>query len=374
MTLESRILSDAREAAVWREQWDALAVLARRPMCAPAWMLAWWEHAAPDGAQLRLVAVAEGEDLIGLAPLYIEPGALRRLRFLAAPVSARTEPVAVAGREADVARAIVDAVRSDGAGALLLEGTDERSPWPDAFRSALGGKPPRVERSGQAPRIELPQTDLETWIGGLSQNLRSRMRRHRRRLAESGAVFSRAQTADELERALRAFAVLHGRRWAERGGSAVLDRGVERMLEQAGRELLGQARFRAHTIELEDEVIAVQLFVVAGGECSFWLGGFDERHGNRSPALIALLDAVGECLERGEQSMDLGYGDQDYKLRMANAGDELRWYSVAMPGWRSSLVAGAAAAGRVREAAAARVPSEFKQRLKALRPQRAASE
>lgn len=366
--MRSQIASETREAAAWRDRWDALAVQSRRPMCAPAWGLAWWEHAAPSGAQLRIVIVTDGDELVGVAPLYLEPGPRRRLRFLAAPVSTRTEPLAVAGRETDVARAIAEEVRKDRPGGLLLEGVDERSPWPAAFGSAWGTRRLRLEREARAPRITLPETDLETWIGGLSRNLRTQLRRHRRRLVDDDAVFSRARTPDELIRALRAFSVLHGRRWSERGGSAVLDEGVERMLDTAGVELLDGARFRAYTIELEGELISVQLFVTAGGESSYWLGGFDERHSNRSPGLLSLLEAIGESLERGERTIDLGYGDQDYKLRLADTGDELRWYTVLLPGWRSRLAAGALAAQRGRQRLLAALPDDAVARLKKLRP------
>jgi CelD/BcsL family acetyltransferase involved in cellulose biosynthesis len=371
--VRAQIVTDADGTGAWTEAWDALAVHARRPLCAPAWALAWWRHAAPPGAALRVVLVLEGEQLIGVAPLYLEPGRLRRLRLLAADVSARTEPLSQPGREREVAEAMAAALAPDRPGALLLEGVDDRSPWPAALHAAWRGSRLSRERTGAAPRIVLQGGDVEAWLSGLSSKMRAQLRRHRRRLEDAGAVFSRAQSGDELTRALEAFAHLHRVRWAERGGSGVLDDNVERMLAAAGAGLLGADRFRAYTVEVDGELISIQLFVAAGGEVTYWLGGFDERWSKQSPALLAVVEAVREALEAGETGIDLGYGDQEYKLRLADSGDALSWFTLALPGWRAPLVLGTIAAGRARSQLSERLPDGFKQRLKRVRDQFAAS-
>src|ERR1700722_17164226 len=40
-------------------------------MAAPAWALAWLRHLAPRDAQARVIAVRDGDTLVGLAPLFL---------------------------------------------------------------------------------------------------------------------------------------------------------------------------------------------------------------------------------------------------------------------------------------------------------------
>ena len=70
-----------------RAGWDALAVELGRPFSSPSWTLAWWRRAAPEGAELRVVAVLSGEApgaLVDRADVTVEgpTGALEFLRRL----------------------------------------------------------------------------------------------------------------------------------------------------------------------------------------------------------------------------------------------------------------------------------------------------
>jgi hypothetical protein len=62
-----------------------------------------------------------------------------------------------------------------------------------------------------------------------------------------------------------------------RGGSGVLSRRVERMLEAASVDLVTDLRLRLWTLELSGTTISAQIFLAGGGEVSYWLGGFDEN-------------------------------------------------------------------------------------------------
>src|SRR4051812_42691887 len=60
---------EAVEPAV--ADWDRLAVERGLPYCAPAFLLAWWNHVAPQGAQLRVVVVRDADGHVtGIGPFY----------------------------------------------------------------------------------------------------------------------------------------------------------------------------------------------------------------------------------------------------------------------------------------------------------------
>jgi hypothetical protein len=98
------LVSEEQIESIWA-QWDELAVLTSSPYCCPAWMMAWWRHVAPSTAQLRVVAVFDGADLLGVAPFFVDRGlgGVRRYRLLGAGTSAPLGIIARSGAERMVA-------------------------------------------------------------------------------------------------------------------------------------------------------------------------------------------------------------------------------------------------------------------------------
>ncbi len=346
-----------------RDDWDRLAVANRRPYCAPAWQLGWWRHAAPAGAQLRAVVVREGAAVIGIAPFFAVRG---RYRLLASPVCARTAPLAVAGREREVAAAIASALADcrPRPALIQLDGNEASSPWPALLAEACAA---RVVELGTetAPAIRITAGSYEEWLQGRSSNFRQQMRRRRRALDEMGATFRLTEVAGaegdiaELER-------LHFGRRGDRPSDAFAP-GIDAMLADAGRELIPANRFRLWTIATETSAVSAQLFIEAGGELAFWNGGFDDEYRNASPGVQAILAAVADAIELGCDRLDLGSGDQAYKLRLTDDADELVSVAIVPGGAAGLQVRFRLALARARRAAGAAAPEGLKRRLRSLR-------
>jgi CelD/BcsL family acetyltransferase involved in cellulose biosynthesis len=369
--LEGKVLDSFATIEPYRDAWDRLAVEARRPYSAPAWGLAWWRHAGPPHAELRVVAVLDGERLAGVAPMYVERRAGPACyRFLASEISARVEPVAEAARTPEVAAVIAATLARTGPLPQLLrfDGVPADSPWPALLRSAWpGARQPWIhrEQSKPAPVVSLDRESFDAWMKSKSSNFRQQMRRGRRQLERQGAVFRAAATESELDRDLDAFARLHRERWEPRGGSTALRPGVEAMLRAAGSELMPRGRYRLESISLGGEIVGSHLFVEAGGEVSYWLGGFDERWASQHPSMVALVAAVEDGLRSGNARLDLGPGGQGYKYRLADGEDLLEWIALA-PISRGYLSARASLAPtQLRREIATRTPPEWKGRLRA---------
>ena len=354
--------SDSALEAV-RGDWDRLAVASRRPYCAPAWQLAWWRHAAPAGARLRAALVRDGAALIGIAPFFAARG---QYRLLAAPVCARTAPLAAEGREREVAAAIASAL-ADARPRLAMiqfDGVERDSPWPELLNEAWSSRLVQLDEE-TAPVIALDAPSYDGWLAGRSGNFRQQMRRRRRKLEELGATF-RLAGAEDLEPAIAELERLHFLRRADRPSDA-FGPGVAAMLAEAGRELLGENRFRLWTVATESASVSAQLFIEAGGELAFWNGGFDDAFRDSSPGVQAILSAVGDGIELGCDRLELGAGDQDYKLRMASGVDELRSVALVaagLPGASARLRLGAS---RARRALGRAAPEGPKRRLRAIR-------
>jgi CelD/BcsL family acetyltransferase involved in cellulose biosynthesis len=335
--LHAEVVDDPKRVDGFFSSWDALAVACARPYCAPAWMMAWWRHLATSERALRVVAVFDDEDLVGVGPFFVDttPRGATRWRLLASQTSSRIEPLARPGREGDVAPVMVEAIanahpRPD---LITFEGTVGTSPWPDIFRTRWPGKtrPLRqVEMTQAAPIVPLAGQTFHEWFARRSKNFRE-IRRRGRRIVEKGGFFRVAKTPEEARIGVAAFARLHHSRWKSRGGSGVLDDRVEAMVADAAAAMAPDLRMRLWTIEVEGKIVAAEIFIAAGGEVSNWLGGFDEAWARYGPSLLLLLQSIEQAWELGDARFDLGTGPQEYKGRFTDDADVAEW-SVVVPG------------------------------------------
>lgn len=319
-------LEDAERIA---DEWDALAVSRAHPFCAPAWMLSWWKHAAPSGSALRIILVRDADELLGIAPLYAEGEAgLVRYRVLGSEASSQTEPLSKPGAERVVARAIGDTLSSitPRPDVLTLKGVRVDSPWPVLLREAWGrGVAPSLHRTSSmpCPTLVLRGRTYEEWFASIDSHVRRELRRRRRRLEERGAVFRLADSPEAAIEGLRAFAALHYARWRWRGGSGVLDPRIERMLAEVAHRLARERRVRVWSIEVDGQTISAQVFLGAGGELSYWLGGFDDAWGAYGPSIQAVRAAIEHAWACGDVRINFGPGGQDYKYSFADGEEAL---------------------------------------------------
>lgn len=356
--MRTEVFDDPGRLAGLLPAWDALAVSERLPYCAPAWQLAWWRHAAPPKAVLRVVAAWDGDRLAGIAPCYAVEAPLGTWRFalLAARISSRIQPLAApADREACAAAFAAALAGGDPApNTLHLSQIPEESPWPALLRDAWPGGPASLhhEVTVPAPVVNLGGGDLDAWLATRSSNFRSQVRRARRKLVEQGGGF-KDTTAEDVEHGVAELARLHAARWDRRGGSEGMTAGVDRMLVDAGRELIPDRRASIMRVELGGRSIAADLFVSAGGEVTFWNGGFDVEHAALRPGILDLVEVVGEAIAAGCDRLDLGPGDAAYKHRLADAEDRLATWTMVCPGAGArrarAIVAGRALRRRVGE-------------------------
>jgi len=374
MALTGTVLDTPERCEPYRTAWDALAVAEGRPFCAPAWMLAWWRHVPGPRAQLRVVVVHHGDDLVAVAPFYAQsnPGMPTHYRILGAGTSHRAEPLARAEFRDEAARVIARELSgTEPRPAVIgLESVDVRSGWPARLvESWPGNRRPwsSQEWSGPAPTVSLEGLTFDEWIKTKSRNFRSQSGRLRRRLEARGAHFHFAADEEELEWGLGELSRLHHARWQGRGGSTALDPSVERTLVDAGRELLPSGRFRLLWIEVEGRAISAHAFLAAGREVSYWNGGFDEEWASEQPSMRALIEAIDDAFARSDLRFDFGGGAEPYKYRLADGEDTLETILIAPRDARYPLTWLQLAPRRLRGAISRLLPEPAHERLRRLR-------
>ena len=364
----AELITDLAGTEPIRPGWDALAEQLGRPFSSPSWTLAWWRHVAPPGAELRVVAVLDGDTVAAVAPFFVEG---RRYRLLAADASLGVEPLAAPGAEREAIELTAAALAAGEPRPDLVElaGIRSGSPWPGLLRETWPGQSRpalRREPSMPLPVLELSGLTYEEWFASKSAHFRQRARHLHRRLVEQGGRLRLADGEEDFASGLEAFAKLHHARWRSRGGSGVLTPGVERMLPDVARELAGEGRFRLWLAEVDGEVIGAGVRLAAGGEVSHWLGGFDEAWRDANAPMLMMLASIEDCFERRDRRIDLGGGRAELKSRVADREDALEHYLLLPPGPRRPLVTASLLPGRVRRTVGERLPPGAKARLKRL--------
>lgn len=356
--LEAELIQDVERLEELSGDWDRLAVAAAQPFAAPGWLLPWWRSAAPSGARLHAVVVHEAGELVGLAPFFV---ADRSLLTLGAGSTTRVEPVAQPGREREVADAATPALADAAASTLKLAGIPASSPWPELLARAWPGGAAWLHEDERmpSPTLSIEGLAFDDWFSSRSSNFRNQIRKYERLVEERGARLKLAADGE----ALAGFAKLHHARWAGRGGSGVLDGGVEQAVAATARELPPE-RFRLFTISGADGPVAAALFVAAGGEVSSWLGGFDDGWRDVSPQLLLGVAAIRHAIDSGDRRVDFGAGSAEYKRRLSDDEETLRWITLVPPGRGQLTTRLGLLPGQARLALAQRLSPQQKARIK----------
>jgi CelD/BcsL family acetyltransferase involved in cellulose biosynthesis len=144
----------------------------------------------------------------------------------------------------------------------------------------------------------------------------------------------------------------------------VLNPRVEAMLEDAAEELVRDERVRVWTIAVDNEVISSQIFIAAGGEVAYWLGGFDDAWSKLGPSIQTVLRALEHAWSVGDSRLDLGAGAQEYKYSFADGQDVLEWVTIAPRAPRYPLTRLQLMPKHARERFALRLNPETRKRLR----------
>ena len=376
---DAELITDVADLHSLAPEWDALAVAASNPVSAPAWILSWWRHVATPELQARVVVVHDRGALVGVAPFYLAPArrGVRECRLMASDFGVCMEPLALPGREWDVASGIGRVLATShprpdvvAFGPMTLAShwtTAVRAQWPGPVLGVL-----RQYRLESAPVIVLRDPSFDAWFATLSAKLRHSLRRGERAFAEAGGT-TRWSTAGTLRADAEAFSRLHGGRWSERGWSRLSDLGdrLPGWIEELGSELIEQGRFQMCVLEIDGVPICIDFGLIAGEELAAINSGWDERYAKLAPAKLAVLRVVRNAYERGCRRVHLGCGENANKVRLANGNDPVAWTMFMPPSPRLPQVYGSALPGLLRrrasDAAARALPPQKLEALRRLR-------
>lgn len=165
------------------------------------------------------------------------------------------------------------------------------------------------------PRATLV-ADWDTYLGGLSRNVRSQYRRRRRQLERHGAVALRVGDPRDVADDLQSFLHMEAAGWKGRAGTAILSSTQSTTLYRGF--CLAAARqgwLRLEFLEVAGEPVAANLSCVFGGGTFMFKTTYDERYRDESPGFVLQGEAIRAAIEDGVQFYDLMAAPEPYKTQ-----------------------------------------------------------
>lgn len=338
-----RVSELERLVPAWRRLLDAAP--RAEPVSTPLWLLSWWRiFGEADGRTLRVLAVEDSGELVGLVPLLWRNAThrraipVRRIELLATGEDEADEigsdyvgAVVAPSREDAVARAVADAIGSRAShwDELRMTAMNGEDPFVAKLTSALdeSGIVAKLSTKVDAPYIPLPKT-WDEYLRALGPSRRYSVNRSLRELEKwagpRGWKLRSATAADDLSEGRRVLLELHGERWSAAGRSGVFAsaRFARFHDEVMPRLLAGEDGASLDLIWLlvDGAPIAVTYNVVYRGKVYFYQSGrrMDVPKAVR-PGIAMHALAIRRAIESGRMEYDFLAGVSRYKRELALA-------------------------------------------------------
>lgn len=310
------------------------------------WLSTWWKHLAGP-RRLDVIAVRQGGELIGLAPLVVTPPRLGRLvpfrtgEFLGGGNvgSDYLDVIVRKGREEEVLGALAAQLGREGLMLDLIR-VNRRSA---AAMLLAGHLEPRGWRVVESPADVCPFIDLagHTWASYLASfdarhryNVKNRLDRL---VKQFNMRVERVQSEEQRGDALATLVALHRERWSARGGSTALDAAnLVAFHEDFSRLALERGWLRLYVMRLGEKPVAALYGFRYGHAFCFYQTGFDPAYSRHGVGQVMLGLSIKDAIEDGASEYDMLHGDERYKFDWTHQVRELgrlELYPPSARGW-----------------------------------------
>ena len=343
--LDVNVLTTDAEFDALQREWDELLEGSDQQVVFLRWhwVRSWWRFYAPANGRLLLVSCRAGGRLVGLAPLYEEARrylsvlSVREIRFLGTGslrISEHVDIIARRGSEADVGRAVADALRRSIAwDRLWLWSVPATSTVFPHFREALGpgGTTLVCDHAYVVDTTGSWEDTKRTFRHDLDRSLRTFWR-------ERGARDMRVLTIDELKPALDDLIQLHQARWIAKGQPGSFSYpGFEAFLREVAADSLAHGRLGLWRLMIGDRCAAALIAFVDFGTVHYFQSGFDPESPYSLGRILVGL-AIRDCVAaNGIRRFDLMGGEAGYKVDWTAATLESLELEYLNHGVRSQL-------------------------------------
>ncbi|NLE76482.1 MAG: GNAT family N-acetyltransferase [Chloroflexi bacterium] len=291
------------------------------------WQTTWWQHLGTG--QLCVLEVREGEELLGIVPLFREESAEGRQRLSlvgCVEVSDYLDIVARRGAEEQVLGAMLAFLQGSEAppwDVLDFCNLPQGSPTHDLLPAlaAAQGLPHQSAREDVCPVIHLPAT-WDDYLSSLSKKERHETRRKIRRLEREAAFgWHSIQAMDELPASMNAFIDLH--RQSSDDKHHFMDDKMAAFFRAMAAVMLEKGWLWLSLLEIDQHPAAGLLCFDYGDRIWVYNSGFAPQFNHLSPGVVVKALCIQEAIQRGRAVFDFLQGAEPYKYRFGAVDTEV---------------------------------------------------
>jgi CelD/BcsL family acetyltransferase involved in cellulose biosynthesis len=305
--------------------WNTLVEqsIADTPFSRYEYLSQWWKTLGGgewEGAKFVLVSATENDQLVGIAPLFIDEYDGQQALLLIGSIEI-SDYLDLIVRESDISpflSGLIDFLASslnDDWSAIDLYNLPDASPTLATLKADSEGRGWSYHEEIYRPTPRIPLNgSFEDYLMNIDKKQRHELRRKMRRADESGRVRFHVVDKDaNIEPELESFFQL-----------MVQDPGKAEFLHDAMREQMSQAIRAAHKqgylwlayLEVDDVKAAATLCFDYRNKLWGYNSGVSFDFKDISPGWVIMGQTIQWCCENGRYEFDFMRGDEEYKYRM----------------------------------------------------------
>lgn len=311
---------------IWPE-WEALLLQCpcQRIFQTPAWHHLWWKEMA-NGSRLKLTAIREDGNLIGIAPLMAQG---KDLSFLGdTDLWDYHDFVIAPGREHDFFPALLESIKDQPWSELTLTSVPEDSSCLEhlpRISHDLGFQFEQIPED-VSPGVMLPSS-WEEYLAGLSKKDRHELRRKLRRLENRGDFsWYAADTTHALQESLSDFFQLM--RESRQDKSEFLTAEREGFFQRMMEKLAEQGLLKLFFMDIGGERVASAICFDYGDTRFLYNSGYNPDYYQLSVGLLLKAMCLRQAIEEGMSYFDFLRGDEPYKYDLG--GKDVNLYRLVI--------------------------------------------
>lgn len=328
--MKTQVYTDAAGFAALHEEWNPLLhhSVSDTIFLTWEWQSTWWEHLGEG--ELYLVAVRDGSQLSGIAPLYLTTSddGLNELSIVGCrDVSDYLDLIAASGQEEKVYSALLDWLGSNEAPAwdqADLCNIPAASPTHSllADMAAAQGYQVQTEVEDVCPIIPLPST-WDEYLSSLDGKQRHEIRRKIRKAEGSEQVnWYVVDEERDLAAEMGAFIELHQKSAVDK--HQFMDAQMKGFFHAVAQVLHEAGWLQLAFIEINGDKAATMLNFDYRDSILVYNSGFDpQKYAWLSPGIVILAYCIQRAIELGRAKFDFMRGDEEYKLRFGGQPTEV---------------------------------------------------
>ncbi len=341
--LNVAVITKNREFEGLRAEWDALLKnsSADNVFLTFDWMFTWWQVFESKDKQLSIITARENEDLIAIAPLYIERKIFKTLKFMSAGDPLYPDYLNIIikpGYEEEAVKLIFNKIAELNWDYINLTDIKNDSEIKELlvkqvipFAGSVCQRPAAI-----CHIINLPELYCD-YFSQRSRKQKLKINNSVNKLIRnSKKVQYHEYQTDELADAFNQLKELHIKRWAAKGNSHVFKDDCylsfhNRYINAA----IKQSIPRIFSLTIDDKVVAINYLYQYRQSLYYYQSGFDPDYALYRPGLLLLNNIIQQAIKERLACFDFLQGEHSYKEDWANANNvtvSIIWFKRSLKG------------------------------------------